>query len=63
MVVRLEQQIDTIERHLGDTSRNLHGESRRSFARDLVRRKEELVEAKARVEELVQEGYGSGYVR
>ena len=62
-VVQLEQQIAGIELALGDISRNLHGESRRALTSELEQRREELVDAKARVEEIVQEGYGSGYVR
>ncbi len=63
-VVRLEQQITGIERALGDMSRSVpYGSSRTSLASELELRREELIEAKAHVEELVQDGYGSGYAR
>jgi len=63
VVTKLNQQIVSIERTLGDVSRDLYGKARRVLTSDLALRREELVDAEAAVEELVQEGYGSGYVR
>ena len=63
VVVKLNQQIASIGRALGTLSSGFYGNNRRVLTSELALRREELVDAEARVEELVQEGYGSGYVR
>jgi len=69
-VAQLEQQIVDLEPTLGDQRKvglgggwEVAGGVRRGVVAQLARTREELVEAEARVEELVQDGYGSGYVR
>lgn len=62
-VAQLEQRITEIELALGNIAQNLHGESRRALTSEAGQKREELIDAKARVEEILQEGYGSGYSR
>ena len=63
VVVKLNQQIASIQRALGTVSSGFYGKNRRVLSSELEQKREELVDTEARVEELVQEGYGSGYVR